>query len=107
VRALERYREALGEPVAILSGHRDADWNATHAGTPDSQHLHGTAADVAPAMPLDDVLALRAFSGVGYDAATGLVRHLDVRHAGPAPGGATVARPAVWTISARLKAGRR
>lgn len=81
VRGLERYRAALGAPVTILSGHRDADWNATRGGEPDSQHLHGTAADVEPAMPLEDVLALRVFSGIGYDPATGLVRHLDVRHA--------------------------
>jgi hypothetical protein len=97
-RALEAYRTALGEPVAILGGHRDAEWNAAHGGLPDSQHVHGTAADVEPAMTVDDVVALRVFSGIGYDAKTGLVRHVDVRHGGPAPSGATVARPAVWTI---------
>lgn len=95
-RALEAYRAALGEPVAILGGHRDAGWNAAHGGLPDSQHLHGTAADVEPRMTLDDVLALRVFSGIGCDAASGLVRHLDVRHCGPAAGGATVARPHVF-----------
>jgi hypothetical protein len=98
VRGLEAYRAALGAQVPILGGHRDADWNAAHGGRPDSQHLHGTAADVEPAMRLDDVHALRAFSGIGYDARSGLVRHVDVRHAGPAPDGATVARPAVWAI---------
>lgn len=96
VRALEAYRAALGEPVAILGGHRDAEWNAAHGGPPDSQHLHGTAADLAPALALDDVLALRVFSGIGYDAESGLVHHVDVRHCGPAPGGATVANPAVF-----------
>lgn len=96
VRGLEAYRAALGQPVAILAGHRDAAWNAAHGGAPDSQHLHGTAADVEPAMHVDAVHALRVFSGIGYDAATGLVRHVDVRHRGPAPGGATLARPAVW-----------
>jgi len=99
-RALEVYCEALDEPVAILSGHRDPEWNEAHGGLPDSQHLHGTAADVEPAMTLDDVRALRVFSGIGYDAQTGLVRHVDVRHCGPhaAAGGATVARPAVWAV---------
>jgi zinc D-Ala-D-Ala carboxypeptidase len=97
-RALEVYRAALGEPVAVLSGHRDAAWNAAHSGLPESQHLHGTAADVEPAMTLDDVHALRVFSGIGYDADTGLVHHVDVRHCGPAAGGATVARPAVWAM---------
>lgn len=98
VRALEAYRAELGGPVAIVAGYRDAAWSATHGGSTDSQHLHGTAADVEPAMTVERVAALRVFSGVGYDAASGLVRHVDVRHAGPAPDGATVARPAVWTV---------
>ena len=96
VRGLEAYRLALGEPVAILGGHRDPEWNAARGGAPGSQHVHGTAADVEPAMTLDDVLALRVFSGVGYDERSGLVVHVDVRHAGPAPGGATVANPAIF-----------
>jgi hypothetical protein len=96
VRALEAYRAALGAPVAILGGHRDPEWNAAHGGDADSQHVHGTAADVEPAMRVDEVLELRVFSGIGYDAGNGLVTHVDVRHAGPAPGGATVANPAVW-----------
>jgi Peptidase M15/Putative peptidoglycan binding domain len=96
-RALEVYRAALGAPVAIVGGHRDPEWNAAHGGAPDSQHLHGTAADVEPALRVGDVLALRAFSGIGFDANTGLVVHVDVRHAGPSPGGATLANPAIWT----------
>jgi zinc D-Ala-D-Ala carboxypeptidase len=98
VRALELYRAEVGGPVAILSGHRDAAWNAACGGRPDSQHLHGTAADVEPLLALDAVLALRAFSGIGYDEPTGLVRHVDVRHVGRAPGGATVAHPLVWAV---------
>ncbi|HEV7774046.1 MAG TPA: D-Ala-D-Ala carboxypeptidase family metallohydrolase [Conexibacter sp.] len=97
VRALEVYRAALGKPVTILAGHLDSEWNAAYGGAPDSQHLHGTAADLEPAMMLDDVFALRVFSGIGYDARTGLVVHVDVRHAGPAPDGGTVANPAIWT----------
>jgi zinc D-Ala-D-Ala carboxypeptidase len=96
VRGLEAYRAALGEPVAIASGYRDADWNAAHGGLTDSQHLHGTAADLEPAMTLEQVHALRVFSGIGYDARTGLVRHVDVRHCGPEAAGATVAHPAVF-----------
>lgn len=97
-RGLEVYRAALGVPVAILGGHRDAGWNAAHGGLPDSQHLHGTAADVEPAMTVEQVQALRVFSGIGYDATSGLVRHVDVRHCGPDPGGGTVARPVVWAL---------
>lgn len=97
-RGLEAYRAALGEPVTVLSGHRDAAWNAAHGGLPDSQHLHGAAADVEPAMTVDAVRALRVFSGIGYDVRSGLVRHVDVRHRGPDPAGATVARPVVFAL---------
>ena len=97
-RGLESYRAALGRPVAILGGHRDTGWNAAHGGLRNSQHLHGTAADVEPAMTVEQVQALRVFSGIGYDAATGLVRHVDVRHCGPDPGVGTVARPLVWAL---------
>lgn len=95
-RGLEAYWEAVGEPIRILSGHRDRDWNAANGGPPNSQHLHGTAADIQPALLLDDVRALRVFSGIGYDAETELVHHVDVRHCGPDPGGATVAHPFVF-----------
>jgi hypothetical protein len=95
-RGLEAYCEAVGEPVRILGGYRDPEWNAAHGGLPDSQHLHGTAADVEPAMTLEAVHALRVFSGIGYDATTGLVHHVDVRHCGPDAGRATVAHPHVF-----------
>jgi len=98
VRALELYREAIGGPVAILSGHRDGAWNATHDGLPHSEHLHGTAADIEPAMTLDEVCALRIFSGIGYDAETGLVHHVDVRHCRLDAGGPSVARPHVFAV---------
>ncbi|HMJ02517.1 MAG TPA: peptidoglycan-binding protein [Conexibacter sp.] len=97
VRGLEAYRAELGAPVAVLGGYRDPAWNAAHGGDPDSQHFHGTAADLDPLLPLERVVALRAFSGIGCDVASGLVRHVDVRHVGPAPDGATVASPTVWS----------
>jgi hypothetical protein len=97
-RALEVYRAALGQPVPILSGHRDPRWNTAHGGRPDSQHLHGTAADLEPAMLLGDALALHVFSGIAYDERTNLVVHVDVRHAGPSPDRATVAHPTIWVV---------
>jgi hypothetical protein len=101
-RGLEVYREAVGGPVRILGGHRDAEWNAAHGGLPGSQHLHGTAADVEPRMSLEDALSLRVFSGIGHDPETGLVHHVDVRHCGPDAGGATVAHPHVFARRAEL-----
>jgi Peptidase M15/Putative peptidoglycan binding domain len=97
VRGLEGYRAEVGAAVTVVAGYRDPAWHAAHGGALDSQHLHGTAADVAPALALERVLALRAFSGIGYDAATGLVHHVDVRHCGPAPDDATIACPLVWS----------
>lgn len=98
VRGLEVYRAALGGPVAILSGYRDPQSNRRQGGRAGSQHLHGTAADVEPAMALEQVRDLRVFSGIGYDPQTGLVRHVDVRHCGPDPSGGTPARPAIWQL---------
>ncbi len=96
-RGLEAYRAELGGPVAIVAGYRDPAWTAAHGGARDSQHVLGTAADVAPQLTLERVLALHAFSGIGCDAATGLVHHVDVRHCGPAGDGATIASPLVWS----------
>ena len=96
VRGLERYRSVLGKPVTIISGYRDPTHNAAVGGASSSQHLFGNAADIPPALPLDRVRELRVFSGIGVDAATGLVRHVDVRHRGPNPTGGTVANPTVF-----------
>lgn len=98
VHGLEAYRAALGAPVAILSGHRDGAANAALDGLADSQHLSGTAADVEPRLQLERTIELRAFSGIGYDAATGLVHHVDVRHCGDNPTGGTPAHPTVWAL---------
>lgn len=96
VRGLERYRSLLGKPVTIVSGYRDPAHNAAVGGASSSQHLFGNAADIPPALPLARVRDLRAFSGIGVDARTGLVRHVDVRHRGPNPTGGTLANPTVF-----------
>ena len=72
VRGLERYRSLLGKPVTIVSGYRDPAHNAAVGGASSSQHLFGNAADIPPALPLARVRDLRAFSGIGVDARTGL-----------------------------------
>lgn len=96
VRGLERYRAAVGGPVEIISGYRDPAHNRAIGGAPDSQHLYGNAADVPLALTLARVRALRAFAGIGYNAGSGLVRHVDVRQVGPNPTGGTVADPTVF-----------
>lgn len=96
VRGLERYRGLLGKPVTIISGYRDPAHNVAVGGASNSQHLFGNAADIPPALSLALVRGLRAFSGIGVDRATGLVRHIDVRHRGPNPTGGTLANPSVF-----------
>jgi len=96
VHGLERYRSLLGRPVTIVSGYRDPAHNAAVGGASSSQHLFGNAADISPALSLSRVGDLRAFSGIGVDATTGLVRHIDVRHRGPNPTAGTLAHPTVF-----------
>jgi lysozyme len=97
VRGLEAYRAMLGTSVEIVSGYRDPARNAGIPGAAQSsQHLYGNAADIAPVRPVPDVQRLGVFSGIGYQGATGLVRHVDVRHTGPNTTGATVRAPTTW-----------
>lgn len=53
---LEAVREAFGRPVHINSGHRCAAHNRAVGGSPDSQHIRGTAADiVVSSVPPEDI----------------------------------------------------
>lgn len=86
--ALDRYREKVG-PTAIVSGYRDPAHNAAVGGAKASRHMAGDAADLNPAVSLDAVRAWRLFTGIGYQGATGRVRHVDMRPGNPAS-------PTVW-----------
>jgi peptidase M15-like protein/putative peptidoglycan binding protein len=94
--ALEAWRKHLGRPLAIVDAYRCPAHNADTAGSAsNSSHVPGLAADPATPAHVDEVQALRLFSGIGDEA--GVVRHVDVRHVGPNPTpGATVDRPARW-----------
>lgn len=97
VLGLEEYRELVGGPVSVISGYRDPQRNASIPGaSKNSQHLYGNAADIAPVKTVAEVKRLRRFSGIGYQGASGLVRHVDVRHVGPNSTGNSVADPAIW-----------
>lgn len=100
VRGLEAYRREIGAPVPVLSGYRDPAHNKAVGGKPLSQHLFGAAADIPGVLSVDRMRALRVFSGLGYNASTGLVVHVDVRHAGPVnPTGGTPAKPTTWVYA--------
>lgn len=99
IRALEKARRAFG-PISILSGYRDPAHNARVGGATASQHKYATAID-----PIfhrrrphwREVARLRVFSGIGFDGATGLVRHMDVRHVGGKnTTGGSPSRPTIW-----------
>lgn len=96
VRGLETYRRAVGGPVTIVSAYRDPAHNRRVGGATNSQHLYGNGADIPVALSRERVRALRVFSGIGYQASSGLVRHVDVRHRGPNTTGGTLANPTEW-----------
>jgi uncharacterized protein YcbK (DUF882 family) len=97
IKGLEKYRKKVGGPVGVLSGHRDPAHNKRVGGASVSQHLYGTAADIPGVLSDDQVKALRVFSGIGYNASTGKVAHVDVRHAGPNnTTAASPANPTAW-----------
>lgn len=84
--------------LEVVSGYRCPEHNAAVGGARDSQHQYGCAADLHPTVRADAVLGLRAFSGIGAQGSLdGLVRHVDVRHAGPRNvTQSSTAHPARW-----------
>ena len=104
VDALERLRAiAYPDGLRIVSGYRCPEHNARIGGASRSQHLYATAADIEPRVPLDRVKAMKGFSGIGWSwygrgiRRRRLVRHVDVRHAGPFnPFAATKERPTTF-----------
>lgn len=96
VRGLEEYRELVGGPVVVVSGYRDKAHNTKVGGAKSSQHLYGNAVDLNPAQGTSAVKKLARFSGIGIQRASGLVRHVDVRHLGPNTTGGTPRNPTIW-----------
>ena len=88
--ALEALREKCGGlPVTVLSGTRCASWNEAVGGVPASQHLLGTAADIAVAglHPYEvadkaEQVSMFRHGGIGTYPDHGFV-HVDIRR-GPA-----------------------
>jgi hypothetical protein len=99
IRGLEAYRTKLGRSVTIISGYRTPVHNDNVGGASSSQHVYGNASDLIPLLTLDEVRALGKFSGIGYDQASGKVRHVDVRHKGPNTTGGRPSAPTVWRYS--------
>lgn len=95
--SLEDYRLVTGEDEEIVSGYRCPAHNQSVGGASSSQHVLGSAADVRPKVKTAAVARRRRFAGIGYQGATGLVRHVDRRDcSGNNTTGATLARPTTW-----------
>lgn len=85
---LDRYRERFG-PTSIISGYRDPAHNRRVGGATRSRHLLADAADVRPVATVAQVRALGLFTGIGYNASSGRVAHVDTRPGDPR-------RPTTW-----------
>lgn len=93
VLGLEKLRAHIGRPIGVLSGFRDFNLGASM-----SQHKFGNAIDpTEPLATVEEVAALKVFSGIGHSPGSNKVRHVDVRHVGPnTTPGATKARPEIF-----------
>jgi GH25 family lysozyme M1 (1,4-beta-N-acetylmuramidase) len=79
VAGLEKLRAHIGRPIGVLSGFRDFNLGASM-----SQHKFGNAMDpTEPVSTVQEVVALKVFSGIGHSPGSDRVRHVDVRHVGP------------------------
>ena len=90
---LEKLRAHIRRPIGVLSGFRDFDLGASM-----SQHKFGNAMDpTEPLSTVQEVAALKVFSGIGHSPGSDRVRHVDVRHVGPnTTPGASKARPSIF-----------
>ncbi len=89
---LDRYREAVGGPVAIVSGYRDPAHNRKVGGARSSRHMAGDACDIPGALTLAQLRRLALFTGAGVSS-SGLVVHVDSRPGDPA-------HPTIWHYGA-------
>ena len=102
--ALERLRTiGYKDGLVVVSGYRCPEHNDAIGGARYSQHRYSTAADVQPRVRVKDVQRLGVFSGIGWSwygrgiRRRRLVRHVDVRHAGPMNlTNSTPSRPSVF-----------
>lgn len=82
---LDKIRDEWGGPIGVTSWYRPYQINLAVGGVPDSQHIHGLAADIYPAngdiYDFELWLAENWDGAVGYGAERGFV-HVDLRGGG-------------------------
>lgn len=97
VRRLEAYRAKVGTPVRIVSGCRCKRRNEEVGGATSSQHLFGAASDIEGLVSLAQREQMHLFAGLGFQASTGKVVHVDSRDlSGHNLTGGTPAHPTEW-----------
>lgn len=78
---LEAIRALRPGPLSIVSGHRCCGHNAEVGGAPQSRHIHGDAADIAPGRAY--LSEARRCGAVGVGVRDGWAVHVDVRPGPP------------------------
>ena len=77
---LQMLRDKLGKPIMVHSGYRTPAYNTKVGGSPKSQHMEGTAADISIAgitpKKLAEYAETMGFDGIGIYAT---FVHVDVR----------------------------
>lgn len=84
---LDLIREAWGRPIGVTSWYRPYKINLAVGGVPDSQHIHGSAADIYPIdadeVEFEDWLDSQWGGALGYGAYGGRgFTHIDLRAGG-------------------------
>lgn len=82
VHVLEHIRALSGAPLHVVSGFRCPQHNEAVGGAVGSQHLFGTAADLAQGRAT--LAQARAAGATGVGVKNGWATHVDVRAGGPA-----------------------
>lgn len=79
VARLETYRDKIGGPVTVVSGYRCPAHNKAVGGASSSQHMYGVATDIRGAVTPTKLKGWGLFAGLGFQASTNLVIHVDSR----------------------------
>lgn len=90
-------RDFYPQGLVPVSGCRCTQHNAVVGGASSSQHKYGGACDIAPKVPRGKMAAKGLAAGIGYNASSGFVAHIDRRdRSGHNTTGASVEHPTVW-----------
>lgn len=98
LRTLEEIRtEFYPEGLTPISGCRCTGHNRAVGGASSSQHMYGGACDIIPKVSRNRLASKDFAAGIGYNASSGLVAHIDRRdRSGHNTTGASTFRPTMW-----------